>query len=191
MSKQRITVYDVIGVGFMAALVFAGSQISIPIPSIIGVTRIHLGNIFCLLSGFLLGGLRGGLAAGIGSMFYDLTNPAYISDAPITFFNKFMMGFVCGQIAFSGETQKTQAARSIIAGVCGALTYVALYLCKTFINDVFFLRTELQTALIDLSTKAPVSLTNAAIAVVISVPAAAIIKKSLINMPLYRKILNQ
>jgi len=190
MSKPKVTIYDVIGVGFMAALVFAGSQISIPIPSILGITRIHLGNAFCLLSGFLLGGVRGGLAAGIGSMFYDFTNPAYISDAPITFINKFMLGFVCGQIAFSGASNKTQAARSIIAGVCGALTYVALYLTKTFIGDVFFLRAEVQTALIDLSTKAPVSLTNAAIAVVISVPVAAVIKKSLFSTPLYRKILH-
>jgi uncharacterized membrane protein len=189
MNKRKVTLYDVIGVGFMAALVFAASQISIPIPSILGITRIHLGNAFCLLSGFLLGGLRGGLAAGIGSMFYDLTNPAFISDAPITFFNKFMMGFVCGQIAFSGGTsQKQISVRSVVAGVCGALTYVVLYLTKTFIGDVFFLRAEVQTALIDLSTKAPVSLTNAAIAVIISVPVAAIIKRALWNTELYRKI---
>ena len=50
MNNRKITMYDIIGVGFMAALVFVASQISIPIPSILGLTRIHLGNAFCLLS---------------------------------------------------------------------------------------------------------------------------------------------
>mgnify|MGYP002682476801 CR=1 FL=1 len=68
MNNRKIKMYDIIGVGFMAALVFVASQISIPIPSILGLTRIHLGNAFCLLSGFILGGFRGGLAAGIGSL---------------------------------------------------------------------------------------------------------------------------
>ncbi len=186
--QKKISMYDVIGVGFMAALVFVASQISIPIPSIIGITRIHLGNAFCLLAGFLLGGVRGGIAAGVGSMLYDFTNPAYISSAPITFINKFMMGFVCGQISYFGKAQGKILTRNIVAGIAGALTYVALYLTKTVISDVFFLRAEIQTALIDISTKAPVSLANAAIAVIISVPAATILAKALQNTDLFQKI---
>lgn len=188
MQSKKFSMYDVIGVGFMAALVFAASQISIAIPSILGITRIHLGNAFCLLAGFLLGGVRGGLAAGLGSMLYDFTNPAYISSAPITFINKFMMGYVCGLISYSGKAQGKIFKKNIIAGIAGALTYVFLYLSKTFISDVFFLRAEMETALIDISTKAPVSLTNAAIAVIISVPAATILSKALQNTDLFRKI---
>ena len=72
-------------------------MISVPIPVAIGdVTRIHLGNIFCLLSGLVLGPVGGGLAAGLGSALYDMTNPAYIASAPFTFAFKFMLAAVCG-----------------------------------------------------------------------------------------------
>lgn len=188
MNNRKITMYDIIGVGFMAALVFVASQISIPIPSILGLTRIHLGNAFCLLSGFILGGFRGGLAAGIGSMLFDIVNPAFVSDAPITFFNKFMMGFVCGSISFTRKSAGFNLTRSIVAGVLGALTYVLLYLTKTFIGDVYFLRAEVATALLDVLTKARASLINAAIAVVVSVPASAVILRTLSDTLLFRKI---
>lgn len=191
MNSKKFTMYDVVGIGFMGALVFAASQISIPIPSIIGITRIHLGNAFCLLAGFLLGGVRGGLAAGIGSMLYDFTNPAYISSAPITFINKFMLGFVCGSIAHSGKAYGAALKKNLIAGVCGALTYVVLYLSYTFVKDVYFLRSEVATALIDLTTKAPVSLVNAAIANILAIPAASILIRSLSKSALYNKIRNR
>ncbi|MGI6578140.1 MAG: ECF transporter S component [Eubacteriales bacterium] len=188
MRRRKLTMYDIIGVGFMSALVFVASQISFPIPSILGLTRIHLGNAFCLLSGFLLGGLKGGLAAGIGSMFFDLVNPAYVSEAPITFINKFMMGFVCGSISLTKKTTNFNILRNIVAGILGALTYVLLYLSKTFIGDVYFLRAEVATALLDVLIKARVSLINAAIAVIISVPASAVILLALSNTLLFRKI---
>ncbi len=57
-----------------------------------------MGNVLCLLSGMLLGPLQGGFAAGIGSMFFDLTNPAYITSAPFTFAFKFVMAWLCGKI---------------------------------------------------------------------------------------------
>ena len=90
-----------------AALVFVSSMISVPIPVAIGdVTRILLGNIFCLLSGFTLGPVCGGLAAGIGSALYDLTNPAYIASAPFTFAFKFLLAAVCGVIScFTGKKE--------------------------------------------------------------------------------------
>lgn len=50
----------------------------------------------CLLSGFLLGPIGGGLSAGIGSALYDLTSPAYVTSAPFTFVFKFLMAWACG-----------------------------------------------------------------------------------------------
>ena len=41
------------------------------------------------LSGLLFGGISGGLASGIGGALYDLTNPLYITSAPVTFISKF------------------------------------------------------------------------------------------------------
>ena len=56
MGNSQKSVYKIAAVGIFAALVFVSNLISIPIPVAIGdVSRIHLGNIFCLLSGFVLG----------------------------------------------------------------------------------------------------------------------------------------
>lgn len=99
MENSSKSVYRVAAVGVFAALVFVSNMVSIPIPVAIGdVSRIHLGNIFCLLSGFVLGPVGGGLAAGIGSALYDVTNPAYIASAPFTFVFKFLLAAVCGWV---------------------------------------------------------------------------------------------
>ena len=192
MTDKKNILYNIVGVGFMAALVFVSSLISIPIPTMFGVSRIHLGNAFCLLSGFLLGGINGGLAAGIGSMLYDFTNPLYIAESPITFINKFLMAYVCGRIMFSSRfpSQKKDALRRIVAASSGALTYVVLYLLKNFINIVFFLKAEVMTAIVDLaSTRLVTSLTNAAIAVIISVPLSIALNAALKNgSALYRRL---
>jgi uncharacterized membrane protein len=177
--KERSILTHIVAVGLMAALVFVSSLISIPVPSVIGISRIHLGNIFCLLAGFLLGGLRGGLAAGLGSAIYDMTNPAYIAEAPITFINKFLLAFVCGLVyaKLRGEEDDEKSPifsrawlSTVVAAICGSLTYVILYLGKAMINDLLFLRTEWETAMIDVGTRAVTSLVNALIAVVVSVP---------------------
>ena len=82
MAQEKKAIYRVTLTAVFAALVFVSSMLSVPIPVAIGdVTRIHLGNIFCLLSGFVLGPVAGGLAAGLGSALYDVTNPAYIASA--------------------------------------------------------------------------------------------------------------
>lgn len=185
MKRNNNALTTIVGVAIMSALVFVGSMISIPIPTILDVSRIHLGNIFCLLAGFMLGGAKGGLAAGLGSMLYDFTNPKYISSSPITFVNKFMMGFVCGCIAggiiksWASSDKPAKLVRLIIAAAAGALTYVVLYLGKGFVEDVFFLRTEVGTALIDVQVKAVTSLFNAVIAVIASVPLALALKSGL------------
>ena len=60
--------------------------------------------------------------------------------------------------------------RCIVAAVAGSLTYVVLYLGKALVTDLFFLRTEWETAMIDCGTRAATSLINALIAVTLSVP---------------------
>ena len=82
-------------------LIFASMMaafLQLSIPTAIGTTRIHLGNVMCLLSGMLLGPVYGGVAAGVGSMLFDLTSPVYISSAPFTFIFKFAMAWLCGKI---------------------------------------------------------------------------------------------
>ena len=77
--NQKITTKRIAMAGLLAALTAVGSAIRITGPAdLVGTSSIHLGNIFCALSGVLLGPGLGGLAAGLGSAIYDMTNPIYI-----------------------------------------------------------------------------------------------------------------
>lgn len=176
LEKKKISVKDITLVGLMAAMVFVASQLSIPIPTAIGNTRIHLGNVLCLLSGFLLGPLGGGLSAGIGSAFYDLTNPAYVASAPFTFVFKFLMAWVCGILYKLWKNRGKAVLYSAVAGTAGAVAYVILYLGKNFFESYVFLQMPLEGVLVSMIQKGSVSLVNGIIAVIISVPLSMAIR---------------
>lgn len=174
---KKITVKQITFVSLMAALVFVTSKfLSIPLPTAIGNTRIHMGNVMCLLSGLLLGPVPGGLAAGIGSVIFDLLDPLYISSAPFTFAFKFAMAWVCGMIALHGGNEKKW--RYALGAVLGALSYVVLYLSKTFVENLI-LGYEIETILLTVAQKGFASTVNGIIAAVISVPLALILKPAL------------
>lgn len=180
MNKTRNwSVAYICFIGLMAALCFVSNYMQIAIPTPLGNTRIHFGNVFCLLSGYLLGGVGGGLAAGIGNFLYDLTDPRFIASAPFTFVFKFMMAFVCAVIAHGFGARAKNVVRNVVAGACGAVTYVVLYLGKNFIEYRFLQGMELGAVMVDLGTKAPVSLFNALVAVIIAVPLALVLRKAL------------
>lgn len=181
---KKITVRQTCFIGIMAALVYATSAfLQIPIPTAIGATRLHMGNVMCLLSGLLLGPVQGGLAAGIGSMFFDLTNPAYIASAPFTLIFKFLMAWICGTVARLG---KEQLWALIVGAVVGAVSYVVLYLGKSFIEDYFVLGLPFEGVVLSLSTKALVSTVNGIIAAAVSVPLNLILKPLLKKANLMR-----
>ena len=179
MSNKKITTKQMVLTGVMAAVVFATNYIRIMIPTPIDNTAIHVANVTCLLSAFLLGPVYGGLSAGIGSAIYDLTNPLYLASAPFTLVFKFLMAFVCGKIAHSNGKGAKNLKWNIIGGVSGAICYVILYLSKNFISNVFFKQVQWQTALIDLVPKAVLSTINGVIAVVVAVPLAAAMSKAM------------
>ena len=161
-------------VGIMAALVYVTSAfLQIQIPTAIGSTRLHMGNVMCLLSGLLLGPVPGGLAAGIGSAFFDLTNPAYIASTPFTFAFKFLMAWVCGTVARLG---KEQLWALIVGAAVGAVSYVLLYLGKSFVEDYLVLGLPFEGVILSLGTKALTSTVNGVIAAVVSVPLNLILK---------------
>lgn len=164
--KRKFTMRQMTLTGLMAAAVYVASAfLQIPIPTAIDNTRLHMGNVMCLLSGLLLGPWLGGLSAGIGSMFFDLTNPAYIASAPLTFLFKFLMAWVCGKIA-----SLSRPRRSICFLTGGSVLYVILYLSKSFIEHYFVLRLPMEAVLLTLSQKAIVSGVNAVVAVCVAVP---------------------
>ncbi|WP_322171264.1 ECF transporter S component [Acutalibacter caecimuris] len=188
MTKSKKNLYGVVFAGVFAALVFVSNYLSVPIPVAIGdVSRIHLGNIFCLFSGFMLGPIGGGLAAGIGSALYDLTNPAYIMSAPFTFLFKFLLAAVCGWIANAHGAHGEKHGQNILAAVCGSLVYMVLYLGKSFVQGLL-LGSAMEAVLVSVGTKLVTSSINAAIAVVISVPLYTVIQLALKKLRLSLKM---
>ena len=96
-NTQKISTKKIVLTALMAALTFVGSYLRIKLPvSVMGTTAFHLGNIFCALSGILLGPGLGGLAAGMGSMIFDMMDPNYIDECLITFVMKGMYGLITG-----------------------------------------------------------------------------------------------
>ena len=127
MKNKKFTVFDMTVIGLMAALCYVGTLFRIEIPTPLGKTMIHLGNVFCLLSGLLFGGMKGALSSSIGSAIFDLLN-GWATSAPSTFINKFVMGFLAGFIPRLKNKNGDSLAFNIIGAACGIYAYNVLYL---------------------------------------------------------------
>ena len=130
------------------------------------------------------------MAAGIGSMIFDFTDPIYIASSPFTLVFKFTMGFLCGWIAYARQREGRRVGYNFLGAVVGQGAYMVLYLSKSFLEDIFFKQVETQTALVDVGTKALTSGANAVIAVLISVPLALALRKALSYTTIYQKIMH-
>lgn len=179
-KKQTISTKKLVRTALLAALTVAGSALRITLPlEVAGTTSFHLGNIFCALSGILLGPWFGGLAAGLGSAIYDMTNPLYIPEAWITFLFKGAYGLVAGLIAWSGK-KRWNYVKSIIATVAGALTYAILYLAKSyFYNGLLIQGLTADAALVTVIGKLPATTFNAVVAIIFAPILAVAIRTAL------------
>lgn len=176
-------------VGLMAALVFVFTYIGIDIPSPLAKTKIHFGNVMCLLSGVLFGALPGGLAAGIGSALFDLMDPAWAPGFWVTFINKFAMGFVAG-LLFQ-KLKMNQHGRCMVAALAGSLTYSTLYIAKSVITMHIVEGVAWNAAFLAVSTtKLPVTLFNGVVAVICSVLLAEALRPALKKAGLFNEILS-
>lgn len=180
MNQQKTSTRRIAMAGLMAALTVAGSALRITMPlSIAGTTSFHLGNIMCALSGILLGPGLGGLAAGLGSAIYDMTNPLYISECWITFLFKGAYGLAAGLIA-NPRKAECGYVRAVLASLGGALTYAVLYLCKTyFYNGLVLSGLTADAAWLTVLGKLPATIFNAVIAIVCAPLLAMAIQKAL------------
>ena len=178
-KKQAISTKKIVLTALMAALTVVGSALRITIPiDIGGNTSFHLGNIMCALSGILLGPWYGGLAAGLGSFLYDITNPAYISEAWITFLTKGAYGLVPGLVMLLWK-KDWGYIKSAIATAAGAITYAVLYLLKSYIKGVWVQLLTHEAALIAVAAKLPATIFNAVVAVIFAPVLAVAIRKAL------------
>lgn len=166
--KKNLTTKKLVYVALFTALVYIFSRFfQIPVVTPFGQTRFHLGNVFCLLAGILMGPGFGGLAAGLGSALFDLFDPVYFTSAPITFVTKFALACVAGAI-YRKRRELVDKKRLAFAAILGQLTYVFLYLLKTYITNKFVMGFTNEAVMAELIPKAGVSLFNALISVIIA-----------------------
>lgn len=177
--KQKITTRQIAMAGLMAALTAVGSGIRVAIPvSIGGNTAFHLGNIFCALSGLLLGPWLGGAAAGVGSYLFDLTNPMYAAEAWITFLMKGAYGLAVG-LVIHGLKYDLKYWKSILATTVGAVTYAVMYLGKNYLETMIVQGVSATGALVAITTRLPATIFNAGVAIVFAPILATAISKAL------------
>ncbi|MBQ1264690.1 MAG: ECF transporter S component [Oscillospiraceae bacterium] len=164
MKKQgSFSTYKIVFIAVMAAVVCVVTFFRFPLFG----SKVHFANAMCLLSGLLFGPLSGGLAAGLGSALYDGLFGGYdLANCIITFVSKFAMAAVCAWIARTPEQK--QGFRTTAASVLGALSYVVLYMLKTYIYQRFVYGYPLDAVWATMLSKLPASLINAAFAMVVA-----------------------
>ena len=164
-NYQDKKTYKVVFIGVMAALVFVITYIRVPFFG----SKLSLGNVFCLLSGLLFGPTCGSLAAGLGSGIYDLVGGYDFIQAIITFVSKGAMAWVCAKIS---QTYKNDArennARIVVGSIVGAVTYVLLYMLKTYVYQRFVYGLTLEGTFAAMLSKLPASSINAAAAFILA-----------------------
>lgn len=169
-SKAHQTLLKLTATAVMTAIVFLSNylRITMPVP-LGGVTSFTLANILCALAGILLGPWYGFLAAGLGSAFYDLTNPAYVIEAPITLYTKGMYALIAGVVLYYLlKNAKEKYSAQLIATVCAAVGYAIHYCIKNYFFNGMYLNqfTEPVQCWALVVSKIPATITNGVIAII-------------------------
>ena len=171
MKKNDNQLTRIVFGAVMAAIICVITLFRIPL----GQSKVHFANAMCLLAGLLLGPVTGGLSAGLGSALYDVLFGGYGPlDAVITFVSKFAMAWVAAVLfrAFMKKYQDPAAKETVlplvISCVIGALTYVALYMLKTWIFKMYVEPVPADTIPTVMIAKLGPSLINAAFAIVVA-----------------------
>lgn len=187
-KKRKFSINQLTVIGLMSAMVFVATNFRIEIPTPLGKTMLHLGNVMCLLSGLMFGGVMGGLSAGFGSAIFDLFNPDFAPEFWITFILKFAMGFIAGSISHMNNYKGENKSVNIIAAITGAAAYVALYITKTIFLQYFILESKWEAVIAVAGTKLIVSSSNAVIAVIASITLMLSIYPALKKAGIFNKL---
>jgi len=187
MSNSRNKTFKICFIGLMAAIVFVVNYLRIPFMG----TQLHMTNALCVLCGLLFGPGAGFLAAGIGSGLYDIV-AGWGAECIITFVNKGAIALVAGVIGYHAARKDQLSAadhvKIITGSVLGALTYVALYMLKTFIAGQWIDGLTLDAVTAKMLTKLPGSLMNAAFAFIVAPILLSTLKPALKHAGLYEKL---
>lgn len=184
-EKKTFSIYKIAFIGVMAAVVCVVTFFRFPFLG----SKVHFANAMCLLSGLLFGPVGGGLAAGLGSAIYDAAFGGYdVLQSLITFVSKFLMAFVCALIARTSREEKTGKVRLVLGTLVGALTYVALYMLKSFVFKHWVDGIPMEGMWLVMSGKLIPSLINAAFGVAASIVLYAAIAPALKKAGLLKKL---
>lgn len=180
-ESQNNKVVSMCMTAVMAALVAVGSYLQIQIPSILGTSRFHLGNVMCALSGLLLGPWWGALGSGLGSALYDLLlDPTRFAEFPITFLTKGVYGLVAGAVFFQVFKGRSNYVSEAVASALAAAGYIAVYLAKSFFyNGLLIKGLTAQAAWLGVVEKVPSSLFNGIVAVIFAPILGVAIRRAL------------
>lgn len=187
MTSRRSQTFRICFIGLMAAIVFVVNYLRIPFMG----TQLHMTNALCVLCGLLFGPSSGFLAAGIGSGLYDIV-AGWGAECILTFINKGAIAFIAGLVAYfsarADETTAKHRALIVLGSVLGALTYVALYLLKTFVFGLTIDGLTMDAVTVKLLSKLPGSLMNAAFAFIVAPILFAAVKPALKHAGLYDQL---
>ena len=189
MKEKKFTTYQIVFVAVMTAIVCVVTFFRFPFLG----SQIHFANAMCLLSGMLFGPMLGGLAAGFGSMLYDALFGGYdLINCLVTFVSKFLMAAFCAWICFGGKAEGEVKHAKLVAGsIIGALSYVALYMLRTYVFQRFVSGYPLDAVVVTMGSRLPASLINAVFAMIAAPILYAAIAPSLKKRGLLEKLRNQ
>ena len=135
VKAKEYTLAKIVFGAVMAAIICVINFLRIPV----GHSQLHFTNSLCLLAGLLLGPVTGGLAAGLGSALFDVLGGYDPLTAVITFVSKFAMAWVASMLYGAWKKKHDDPAVKetilplVLCCAAGALTYVALYMLKSWL----------------------------------------------------------
>ena len=186
-TTRRDTTLRTCFLGLMAAMIFVLNYLRIPFMG----TQLHMTNALCVLSGLLFGPGAGFLAAGLGSGLYDIV-AGWGAECVITFINKGAIALVAGLIAHRAAHKPSltrgDRARVIAASVLGALTYVALYMLKTFVFGLTVNGMTMDGVTASMLSKLPGSLINAVFSFIVAPVLLGALRPALHSAGLFEKL---
>lgn len=187
MTQSRNKTFRICFIGLMAAIVFVVNYFRIPFMG----TQLHMTNALCVLCGLLFGPSAGFLAAGLGSGLYDIVG-GYGAECVITFINKGAIALVAGLIGYHAARRDhatgADHAKVILGSILGALSYVALYMLKTYLAGRFIDGLPSDAITAKLISKFPGSMMNAVFAFIVAPILLGAIKPALKRAGLYDKL---
>ena len=168
MSRKN-QIHAIVYTALMAAVVFVLTLLYVPL----GESKVHFGNAASMLAGLILGPWLGGLASGIGAFFFDLTHGYEFLEALVTFASKFLMAMAAGLVAGAWKKEGSVLngkghLRVVLGCVVGGLTYIALYMLKTFIKQHYIGGTPLDGTYAAMLAKLPATAINNGFAAVVT-----------------------